>query len=286
MQAVLLSIWLLCVACSAFFPRVLKGEQETQETQETTEKAVDDASEKADGDADDAAAEEEAENTADSDKSDDKSRAAHEFWLSRSYEPGVVNRLLAEYLGTFSLSDVAKLRLEGATSYLEQTGVSLVGLEGVYLLPSLQSEVTVGVQQERWPDWDVTENRLVAYWKFAPFPCLFLSLGLGYRSPQFNVQSIWQSLAWPSDDAEIGVLYSVQWNFLELPGWRIGALVGDYERMRLYSDDNIHIGLRGEYDLTPHWSFLGYASVGATGVSGGIVTFSQTLLSIGIRYAD
>lgn len=223
---------------------------------------------------------------ADSEETHNKSGAAHEFWLSYSYQAGVANRILAEYLGTIPLSDTIKLRLEGATSYLEQTGVSFVGIEGVYLFPSLLGELTLGVQQERWPDWNVSENRFVAYWKFAPFPWLFLSLGLGYRSPQFNVDSVWQSLAWPSEDAELGVLYSVQCNFLSRPAYRLGALLGDYERMRLYSDDNIHIGLRGEYDLSPDWSLLGLVSVGATGVSGGIITFSQTLLSVGVRYAN
>ena len=231
-RAILLLIWLLCLAPSPLVADPAEGEPPTQ----------------------------------------------HEFWLSRSYEPGVSNRLLTEYVGTFPLSDVTKLRVEGVASFLEQTGISLVGFEGVYLLPNLLSEVTAGVMQERWPDWSVTENRAVAYWKFTPFPSLSMSLGLGYRSPQFNVSSLWQTLTWPSDEAEIGVLYSAQWDFLKTSSYLIGMQVGDYERMRLYSDDNIHFALRGEFEVAPNWSFLTYFSVGAKGVSGGIVTFSQTLL--------
>jgi hypothetical protein len=294
-REVLVSIWLLCAIGVVLLPRLAHANEEGKESTEeaaTVSPENDEPIEAVSPEDEDEAVVGEAPPVADAapqetaalEPDPNPTWPEHDFWLRRSHEPGVVNRLLTEYQGTFPLNETMKFRFGGALSFLEQSGLSLIEAEVIYALPPLLSEFTIGLQQERWIDWLVTENRFVAYFTFTPWRDLVLSLGLAYRSPQFNVRSFGQSLNWPGANAEIGILYSVQWTFLTGVDYRLGTQVGDYENMRLYSNGNIHIGLRGEFDLDPNWTLLSYASVGAKGVSGGIVTFTQTLVSFGLRY--
>jgi hypothetical protein len=219
------------------------------------------------------------------DDSEENATAIHELWLTRYYDPGVLNRYLLEYVGSYDLTSDFSLTAALSLSPLEQVEPALIGGEIYYLMPALRSSVTFGIQQERWHSWQVTENRMELFWNWRVIPSLYVSAGIGYRSPQYAVNTFWQSFAWPSEDAEFNLIYRVEWKFLEWEDLQLSTILADYDRMRLYSLSNVHMILKAEYSLDESWSCLGYFSVGVKGLSGSILSFSQYVVSLGANYA-
>jgi hypothetical protein len=148
---------------------------------------------------------------------------------------------------------------------------------------SILSEITLGFQQERWPSWNTSENRIVAYWGFFPFSNTTLHLGYSYRAPQYGA-SFLQSLAWPSMDGEFGLLYRIEVDVIQLPQFKLSLLVFDYDRMRLYTWTNIHFSIQPQYQISKKWKLQALLGVAAEGASGGIVSWDQNYINIGVAY--
>ena len=208
----------------------------------------------------------------------------HEFWAAQAYESGTENRFLFEYFATFYPKEVLRLRFLGEASSQQQTGLSLLGAEFSLLIKALRSELTFALQTEYWSDWQVSENRAEAFFTFRPNKRLALSIGSAYRAPQLNVTNFWQALNWPADNAERGLVYEGRVRLLNLSRLSLDFFLADYERMRLYSDANVHYGVRLDLSLGKKWRFLGYASQGVKGVSGLVVSTSQSLVGLGVSY--
>jgi hypothetical protein len=208
----------------------------------------------------------------------------HEVWLEKNYDPGVIDRLLVDYYGHFNFSSWLKLGVIVALSPFEQGEPELIGGELNIPVEKLGAVLTLAVQQERWHAWQITENRTEAYLNFKLFPTLYFAFGLGYRAPQFNVNSLAQSLNIFSDNSEVNVIYRLQWDVVNADGFLLSFLISNYDRFRLYTFTDIHFALAPELRLNSQFSLAGYGAIGVKGVSGVVLSFSQITFGAGLKY--
>lgn len=214
----------------------------------------------------------------------DISKNLQELLFTRQYEAGVINRLLIQYIGRFDLNDIFAIQAGLNLSTFEQWGYSLLGVTGIFKIAPLLSEISIGVQQENWPDWSITENRAVAFWTFEPFHWVSLMVGCSYRAPQYGANFL-QSFQWPTVDAEWGPIYRLQVNFFEVSKFFFSFLAWNYDRMRFYSWDNVHFSFQTQFQIHPKLRLEGLFTTATKGVSGGIVSWGQNTISLGINYA-
>lgn len=208
-----------------------------------------------------------------------------EFWLGRWYEDGVENRLQADYFGTWKIGPILSLEVGTSFSILQQGGPDLFGFAAHASFPNAKSDLTLAVQHERWPDWQVTENRAEFYWSFHPSLDLNLSFGVTYRAPLFGKIFVVPFLDWGTDGGgEISILYQVEWRFLKIQPFQFSIGVWNYDHMRLFTPDNAHFTLKASWELNPDIHLLAAGTVGVQGVSGAILSWPQSILSIGMTY--
>jgi hypothetical protein len=208
----------------------------------------------------------------------------HELRISRDFEGGVVDRMLVDYFGRYWLSDVFALDAGVGTSFFAPNGVSLLGVSAVADFPNAHSFLALGVEHERWPAWQVTENRVVLYWNFHPLDDINISFGAGYRSPQFVSTTFAQSLAFGGPSDEFSVLYRFDWRVLQVQQFGVSAMIWNYDHMRLYTVDNIHFSLRLGYALTERLALTALGTASINGLSGGILSWGQSQVVGGITY--
>ncbi len=171
-------------------------------------------------------------------------------------------------------------------SLLEQVGPSLLGFTGIAAFPNAKSEVVLGIQYERWPTWKISENRTELFWRFFPEETFHLSFGFAYRAVQYDILSYLPFMNWNSDpNGELSILYSVDWVLYTLPPFRIYWLIWNFDHMRLFNMDNVHFTLKTDWELDSTFRAYVSATSGVTGVSGGVLTWSQSVLSLGFTYA-
>lgn len=213
------------------------------------------------------------------------SASEHELWADRRLEPGVEDRLQVQYLSTFRPVTALRFRLLAEGSTMEQNGLSLIGTEATAIIKSLRTELTLAFQREYWSDWQVAENRAEAFIIVLPVSRLALLLGLCYRTPSYNVPSFFLNWVWPFDNSEWGIFYNATLTLINGKRFATDLLVGNYQRMRVYANDNIQIGLQSEWRMTEHWRLVNFLGIGVKGFSGAVVSFSQAHIGFGIRYA-
>lgn len=209
----------------------------------------------------------------------------HEFWLGRWSESGVGSRFLTDYFGNFKINPTFSIEVGASLSLVEQVGPSMLGLAGKFTFPKAQSQLVFGIQHERWPSWQVTENRLEFYWRFFPTEKFTLAFGLAYRTPQYAVTS-WVPFAnWSSDpNGEFSILYAADWRLITVEALSLSLLIWDYDHMRLFTMDNVHFTLKAAWEMERSVRVYLAGTAGLTGVSGGILSWSQSIISTGLVY--
>jgi len=215
-------------------------------------------------------------------------RTYHEIWLTRELEGGVVERSSFAYGVRFQLQDPLFIDALVRSSFLEGDpaagGNNLFGLGFGFRVDWLRSEADFILQHEAWPAWQVTENRLAAFWKFRPFPIFSAQIGLYYRTPQYNSTRFDQIFAWPWANSELSTLYRLELGLYEGERFKMDGFLGNYDRMRIYAWDNMHIAITPAWYFNDRFSAALQLGVALKGVSGGILSLSQWSGEMGLRY--
>jgi hypothetical protein len=209
----------------------------------------------------------------------------HEFMMTRSYLAGVSNRLLVEYYGNYQLGSLFSLQVGNRYSLFEQWGLSLLGISGIFHLPWIWSDLTLGLEHERWEDWRTTENRAIVYWTFHPHSKIDLLFGVAYRAPQFGVTQLFQSLGWSGINPEVALIYRFKFPIFSIHNLDFSVLAWNYDHMRLFTYDNFHFSILAVLSLSSQLKVSGMATTAASGVSGGVVSWQENMFSLGIQYA-
>ncbi len=216
----------------------------------------------------------------------------HEALVVFNNESGVISNLLLNYNGSFNLGKRFNLLVGGSVSLGSQWGPELLGVSGEFKIDEIWSHIVLGVQQERWSDWDTTENRAVLYWVLHPFfsQALSLSFGEGYRAPQYAGMGIY-SLWWPKSSAEFNPIYRFEWKFLSprpeggfFSKFGGSVLIFDYDRMRLFTWDNTHFTIIPDYALNDKTRLELMLGTAVKGASGAVISWDQLTLGAGFKY--
>ena len=205
------------------------------------------------------------------------------LWISRRYESGTTNRLSIDGFGRYWFFPFLGLETGlGVGAFGEpfsNFSLSLLGLQAVANFPGASSLLVLGWHFEQWPDWRTSEHRVVSYWLFNPVASFSIWFGLAYRIPSFaqmpgNVNS------------ELQVVYRIDWEY-----WRpwlldFGLGVWNIDQMRITTPNNLQASLwLGFRFWQSGWRMRFMATQGIKGVSGGVLSFGQNQLSLGVSYA-
>ena len=209
----------------------------------------------------------------------------NELWFGRSYEEGVANRLLLDYHGVHQPLPNLEILTSASYSFLQQSGLALLGVGVQYNVEAINSRFAALLAHETWSSWGASENRVLAMWIFQPLDMLQLTVGVAYRAAQYQGLDWRHIVAFPQATAEINALYRLRWRFLSLHNVAVSALVFNYDRMRLYTPDNIHLALEVNVRLRDSWVLMGSVGAGISGVSGAILSWSQNNVGLGVGYA-
>lgn len=213
-----------------------------------------------------------------------QAQAGHEFVSTHTYEGGVTDRVLLEYYGNMKLSSFFALQAGGRVNLIDNWGLNLLGISAVLSLPWIMSDLSLSLQHERWESWETTENRALFYWSFYPFSALETLVGIAYRAPQFAPSTLLQSLGWSTLDQEMGVVYRFRFRFFSIHNLSFYGMAWNYDHMRLFTYDNIQFSIQPELTLDPSLKLFGWIGTAVKGVSGGLVSWEQTMFSVGMRY--
>jgi hypothetical protein len=209
----------------------------------------------------------------------------HEFWVTRYTESGVTDRLAFEYRGDITLTRLIDLRLGFGVAPFEQIEASLWGVELVQAIEILNSRITLGIQQEKWHNWRVIENRAELYWTVEPADALTLTLGVAARAPMFDRTSFFPEPRWSNDAVELCPLYRLDMGILDENRFSLRFVLANYDRMFLYTPSNIHFIFKPEWELSDELSVIGNFSLAIKGLSGLVLSYSQFTTGIGLSYA-
>lgn len=213
--------------------------------------------------------------------------AGQELWASRRYEYGVSERALLLTVGRWRFAQPVAIEAALEGSFFDHWGPSLVGFSVLGGFVNARSDLVLSFQHERWSSWRVSENRLEFYWLFQPRETFSITFGLGFRSPQFNSLNLGQALTWAGESNEIAIAFRAEGRVLELWRFWVSLLAWNFDRMRLETGDNLKLSAMVEYHLTPApspWRLAMLATQGIKGASGGVLSFGQNQISIGLRY--
>ncbi len=149
-------------------------------------------------------------------------------------------------------------------------------MHGVFL--NAHSALVLSIQHERWSAWQVIENRAQFYWLFTPRAFFSISFGIAYRNPILGAVNLGQSLFWAGISPELGIVFRVEAEFFSIGPFSLRGLIYNFDRMRLETSDNVHLGLVGRFRIADGWWIQALGSQGIKGVSGGILSFGQNEL--------
>jgi hypothetical protein len=112
-----------------------------------------------------------------------------------------------------------------------------------------------------------------------------LGLGLGWRVPTSGTGGFASPFRWTSPVSELNLVYHLSWSFLHRVRWSAGAYLSNVDRFRLHNPQQVPFGLSAQYRLAEDWTLLGRCQGAVNGVSSLLLSLSEVIADIGIRYA-
>lgn len=209
-----------------------------------------------------------------------------EVLASRRYEAGVSERLLLTTFQRFRFFQPFAIEAGLEGSFFDHWGPNLLGVTFFGGFPNANADLVLSFQHERWGSWLVSENRGEFYLLFSPRPTFSILFGLGLRVPTVRSLTLAQAFNWNSPGGELSLLFRVEGRVIEIGRFWASLLVWNFDRMRLETGDNIHASALLEWHLgsaPAEWRVFALASQGVKGVSGGVLSWAQNQISLGVR---
>lgn len=138
-------------------------------------------------------------------------------------------------------------------------------------------------QHQQWTDWQAGENRLLVVFEAGPLYGLDAGAGLVRRVPVFGDRYS-SPLVWSSDAAEWNFLYRLRWKFIQRENWWIRAGLSSYDRFTAHNPQQFPLEADGAYRLRDGLELAGLVSTAIVGYSGGLASFHDLDLSVGVRH--
>jgi len=199
-------------------------------------------------------------------------------------EPGVESKMLAAVQA--DLEPVRWLKADAGLSFnlFQHNGLgsAALGLGAVLFRPA---GLTLGlaVQHQQWNDWQAGENRVRATIEAGPAFGIDAGFGLARRVPVFGGEYR-SPFVWQGGAAEWNYLYRLRWKFLQKENWWLRAGFSSYDRFAAHNPQQLPLEADGGYQLNDDLELVARAGTAIVGYSGGLVSFHEVELGVGVRH--
>ena len=198
-------------------------------------------------------------------------------------EPGAESKLLAT--AQADIEPVQYLKVDGGLSFnLFQNnglGAAALGIRAEAYDPNGLA-LGLAVQHQQWNDWRAGENRLLAVIEAGPWHGFDAGLGLVHRVPVFG-DRYWSPVVWSGDAAEWNYLYRLRWKFVQREEWWLRAGFSSYDRYTAHNPQEFPFEADGAYRMKNGLEVTALASTAIVGYSGGLASFHEFEIDIGVR---
>jgi len=198
-------------------------------------------------------------------------------------EPGVESKMLAGLQA--DITPVRFLRVGAGLSLnlFQNNGLGAAGL-GVGAAFDIPGDLTIRIaaQHQQWTGWQAGENRLLVVLEAGPVHGFDAGLGVVQRVPVFG-DKYWSPLVWSGGADEQNFLYRLRWKFIQRAEWWLRAGFSSYDRFTAHNPQQFPFEADGAYRLRDDLELTARASTAVVGYSGGLVSFHEFELDIGVR---
>jgi len=142
----------------------------------------------------------------------------------------------------------------------------------------------LAAQHQQWNDWQAGENRTLAAIEAGPVFGVEAGFGFVHRVPAFG-DDYWSPFVWNGDASEWNYAYRLTWKFLQKDNWWLRAGLSSYDRFTAHSPQQFPLKADGAYRLRDNLELVAAAGTAIVGYSGGLVSFHEVELGVGVKYA-
>ncbi len=200
-------------------------------------------------------------------------------------EPGVESKLVATAMA--DIVPVQYLKVDAGLSFnvFQNNGVGAVGLGlGAVLFRPAGLSIRFAAQHQQWNDWQAGENRALATVEAGPVYGLEAGFGVARRVSVFGADDYRSPFVWKSDAAEWNYAYRLTWKFLRRESWWLKAGFSSYDLFTVHNPQQFPLCLSGAYSLKDNLDLVMDAGTAIVGYSGGLASFHEMTLNVGVRY--
>lgn len=160
-------------------------------------------------------------------------------------------------------------------------GAAELGVAAVFYRPAGLTFRIAG-QHQQWTDWQAGENRLLVVLEAGPVHRFDAGIGVVQRVPVFG-DKYWSPFVWSGGADERNFLYRLRWKFIQCENWWLRAGFSTYDRFTAHNPQQFPFEADGAYRLKNSFEVTALASTAIVGFSGGLASFHEFELDIGVR---
>ncbi len=209
---------------------------------------------------------------------------ASSFLLGYRGEPGVESKMLAT--ATADIIPIQCIKVDAGLSFnlFQNSGLGAAGMGvGAMLFRPAGLGLRFAAQHQQWNDWRVGENRALATLEAGPVLGVEAGFGLARRVPVFG-GGYWSPFTWKSDAAEWNYVYRLMWQFLRKEKWWLKAGFSSYDLLSVHNPQQFPLCLNGSCFLKDNLDLVAEAGTAIVGYSGGLASFHELTLNVGVKY--
>jgi hypothetical protein len=198
-------------------------------------------------------------------------------------EPGVESKMFAAVQA--DIEPVPFIKVDAGLSFnlFQNNGLGAAGLGiGAVLYRPAGLMLRLAGQHQQWTDWQAGENRLLVVLEAGPWHRFDAGIGEVQRVPVFG-DKYWSPLVWSGGAAERNLVYRLRWKFIQRESWWLRAGFSSYDRFTAHDPSQFPLEADGAYRLKNGFEVTALASTAVVGYSGGLVSFHEFEIDVGVR---
>ena len=198
-------------------------------------------------------------------------------------ETGVESKMLAA--AQADIEPVSFLKADAGLSFnlFQNNGLGAAELGvGAVLLRQAGLTLRLADQHQQWNDWQAGENRLLVALEAGPLFGFDAGAGLVRRVPAFG-DGYSSPTVWSGGAAEWNFQYRLRCKFIRRENWWLRAGFSTYDRFTAHNPQQFPFEADGAYRLKDNLEVTALASTAVVGFSGGLASFHEFELDIGVR---
>ena len=183
------------------------------------------------------------------------------------------------------IEPVPFLKVDAGLSFnlFQNNGLGAAGL-GVGAAFDIPGDLTIRIagQHQQWTGWQAGENRLLLVLEAGPVHGFDAGIGAVQRVPVFG-DKYWSPFVWSGGAAERNFLYRLRWKFIQRESWWLRAGFSSYDCFTAHDPSQFPLEADGAYRLKSGLEVTALASTAIVGYSGGLASFHEFEVDIGVR---